>query len=118
LSAIAFTGADTGYLVGGCGTILKTYNGGGYPMGVPDIITNQSPINLYPNPASTEITVEIPDSSAPGSLIIYNLQGQELLSFRISGTITKVDISKLPSGVYFARLTGEKTVEVRKIIKE
>jgi hypothetical protein len=87
-------------------------------MGVPDLTTNPSPINIYPNPASTEITIEITASLAPGCLIIYNLQGQELLSSRISGTITKIDISKLPSGVYFARLTGEKTVEVGKIIKD
>ena len=87
-------------------------------MGVPELTTNQSPVNIYPNPASTEITIEIPASLAPSCLIIYNLQGKELLSSRISGTITKIDISKLPGGVYFARLIGEKTVTVKKIIKE
>jgi hypothetical protein len=47
-----------------------------------------------------------------------NLNGQEVLTRQITEPKTHVEISMLPSGVYFVRLTGERTVEVGKIIKE
>ena len=47
-----------------------------------------------------------------------NLTGQKLISQQVSELKTVIDISSLPSGVYFVRLTGDKTVEVGKIIKE
>jgi hypothetical protein len=118
LGAIAFTSPDTGYLVGSCGTILKTTNGGGYPVGVPELTTNPSPITIFPNPASTEIIVETTPLLMPGYLIIYNLQGQQLITCQITQSKTQVDISSLLSGIYFVRVTNDKTVEVEKFVKQ
>jgi len=47
-----------------------------------------------------------------------NVNGQQLITRHITEPKTVIDISSLPSGVYFVRLTGDKTVEVGKIIKE
>jgi hypothetical protein len=47
-----------------------------------------------------------------------NLNGQELISRLITEPKTIIDISTLPSGIYFVRVTGEKTVEVGKFIKQ
>ena len=118
LGSIDFTSPDTGYLVGSCGAILKTTNGGGFPMGVPDLISNTSPIKIFPNPATTEIVVEAVHSLLPGYFIIYNLQGQQLISRPVTESKTQLNISSLPSGVYFVRLSNDRTVEVGKIIKE
>jgi hypothetical protein len=47
-----------------------------------------------------------------------NLNGQVILTRQITEPKTPLDISSLPSGVYFVRLTGESTVEVGKFIKQ
>jgi len=75
----------------------------------------QSAFRLYPNPTSTNITIETP---AQSQLSILNLHGQELITRQITEPKTQIDISSLPAGVYFVRLTGERTVKVGKIVKQ
>jgi photosystem II stability/assembly factor-like uncharacterized protein len=112
LASIFFIDETTGYAVGDSGKIMKTINGG---VGIDNHNQTVSTLPIYPNPASTSITIE---NSTAGSLSVLNLQGQQLLQQEISGPNTTVDVSSLPCGVYFVRLTGEKTVQVRKIIKQ
>jgi hypothetical protein len=47
-----------------------------------------------------------------------NLHGQALIIRQITEPKTILDISNLPSGFYFVRLTGERTVEVGKFVKQ
>jgi hypothetical protein len=70
---------------------------------------------ILPNPASTSITIETP---AKCSLSIINLSGQQLLQQTITEPTTTIDVSGLKSGVYFVRLTGDKTVSVGKLLKQ
>ena len=78
----------------------------------------ESKISLCPNPATDIITVETSAVPAQGELSILNLQGQQLLTRQLTEPKTQIDISNLPSGVYFVRVTSEKTVEVGKFIKQ
>ncbi|MBC8465654.1 T9SS type A sorting domain-containing protein, partial [bacterium] len=75
----------------------------------------QTECSIYPNPASTHITVE---TQVPSQLSILNLNGLELLKQPITEPKTIIDISSLPNGVYFVRVMGEKTVRVGKFIKQ
>jgi hypothetical protein len=70
---------------------------------------------IYPNPSSSLITIE---TSGIGSLIITNLNGQFLMEYQITEPITQIDITAFPSGIYFIKLKNNKTVEVKKIVKE
>jgi hypothetical protein len=72
---------------------------------------------IKPNPATNEITIETSTTPAISQVSIMNLNGQEVLTSQITEPKTVIDISNLPSGVYFVRLTNDKTVEVGKIIK-
>jgi hypothetical protein len=88
---------------------------GSFPLGITP--HRNSDLTISPNPATNEITIET--STTPVSqLSIVNLNGQELLTRQITETKTQIDISTLTSGVYFVRLTNDKSVEVRKIIKQ
>ncbi|MCD6012114.1 MAG: Leucinerich repeat protein-like protein [Flavipsychrobacter sp.] len=85
-------------------------------------------ISIYPNPASTELTI-----SAPGGVkevSVWDLIGREMTSpsfdYRSGqaspqverGTLC-IDISSLPPGVYFVRMVGEDGgVAVRRFVKE
>jgi photosystem II stability/assembly factor-like uncharacterized protein len=115
LLSIYFPTVDTGYIVGDNGTILKTTNGGGFPVSSNDLASKSNNLNIYPNPTSTTITIETLSS---GRLSILNLHGQEVMKLQVTGPMIQIDISNLPNGVYFVRLTSEKMVEFGKFIKE
>ena len=77
--------------------------------------TSHSLVRIYPNPAIDKITI---GSAKFGNLSIMNLTGQKLISQQVSELKTVIDISSLPSVVYFVRFTNDKIVEGGKIIKE
>jgi hypothetical protein len=74
--------------------------------------------SLYPNPATDKITVEVSGKTNGSNLSILNIEGQQLITRQITEPKTHVDISMLLSGVYFVRLTGERTVSVGKFVKQ
>jgi hypothetical protein len=57
---------------------------------------------LYPNPASSNITLDLAyDSRWIGKMIqIVNLQGQIVLQVQITSKIQQIDINKLQAGIY------------------
>ena len=57
-------------------------------------------LTVYPNPSRSYISLPIIENSP---LWIYNIQGTEVLSLNKITASTKVDISQLKPGVYFAK---------------
>jgi hypothetical protein len=74
------------------------------------IITNYLNNNMI-------IINRLQNSSKENILSIYSINGKELLKRKIEGSRAQVDISDLRSGVYFARVAGDRNVVVRKIMK-
>jgi photosystem II stability/assembly factor-like uncharacterized protein len=118
LTSVFFTDANTGYAVGDSGVILKTTNGGGSTTGIANQTQIVNSLKIYPNPASDKITVEISSNPSKSELSILNINGQELITGQITESRTQLDISNLSEGVYFVRLTGEKTVQLGKFVKQ
>jgi hypothetical protein len=73
--------------------------------------------SIYPNPSSTQVTIETTAIPTQSHLSIVNINGQELMTRQITEAKTQLDISNLPGGVYFVRMTSERTVDVGKMIK-
>jgi len=67
---------------------------------------NESGLLMYPNPATNKITVETFAIPTKSQLSIMNLSGQQLITRQIIEPKTQIDISTLPEGVYFFRLTS------------
>ncbi|MBR4135187.1 MAG: DUF2436 domain-containing protein [Bacteroidales bacterium] len=67
-------------------------------VGVQDVEVSQ--FSIYPNPATTMITVE-----GEGVAEIYNTLGQMVMSDNVNGT-AQFNVSNLESGVYFVRMNG------------
>jgi hypothetical protein len=77
-------------------------------------------ITLFPNPTSGRFTVQLPDSriaSESVSIEIMNITGQKLISARLSKEKSDFDISDLPKGLYFAKISDGNKVSIIKIVK-
>ena len=71
---------------------------------------------LYPNPVNDKLTVEAHE--ALGTVEIYNLMGALVYSQKNCANKVEINTSDLQSGIYFIRLTNDKTSETRRFVKE
>jgi hypothetical protein len=77
--------------------------------------TVQNSCKIYPNPATNSLTVIRRDSKTELTGI-YNLVGSEVL--RVNKSDNQVDISSLPSGMYFIKTLTDHTVQTISFIKK
>jgi hypothetical protein len=80
-------------------------------------IPTKNQFTICPNPSSTQITIETSAVPTKFQISIFNLNGQEVIHQQIKEPRTVIDISYLPGGVYFVRMTGERSVSVEKFVK-
>ncbi|NOQ26158.1 MAG: DNRLRE domain-containing protein [Bacteroidales bacterium] len=74
-------------------------------------------ISIFPNPTSDWITFKTPNTLKDLLVVIYNVNGQELLKQQIKDNETHIDISSFAKGIYFVDFIIDNKKEVRKIIK-
>ena len=76
---------------------------------------------VYPNPTSGLVTIELKNPLTDGSLYqaqLFNGIGQELARFPLEASITPLDLSDYPSGVYHFILSNEQGANTYKIVKQ
>jgi hypothetical protein len=99
----------------GCNSLNEVFNA--CMTGLNEGNDTENQFSIIPNPSSTRIMIET-SSATPGyQIFIFNLNGQEVISQQITEHVKIIDIGHLPGGVYFVRMTGEKTTGVEKLIK-
>lgn len=88
-------------------------------IGVDDIANHTEDFRISPNPASSGIILEDYNKSTfkNATISIYNINGQKLIKHPLTDLKTFIDISTLKAGVYFVKMTGEKTIAIEKLIK-
>ena len=86
-------------------------SGTGTGTGVKNVTLSQA--HLYPNPATSSLTIAATDNI--NSIAITNLLGQTVYCNRFNAKEVKVDVADLSAGVYFVKING---CEVRKFVKE
>ncbi|MFA6922679.1 MAG: T9SS type A sorting domain-containing protein [Bacteroidales bacterium] len=74
-------------------------------------------LQVFPNPANTQITIELPQTAKQSTIIIYNINGEEVIKQQTTNNKTKIDVSTLPCGIYFIKVVAQDGVTVRKFIK-
>jgi len=106
---------STGYALNGC-NILRTLNGDTITITQIKNITNNSFINIYPNPASSSINIELIIPKNKLLLNIIDLTGRIVLQKKITNNET-INVSKLKKGIYFLNIKNEnKIIENKKLI--
>ncbi|MBF0694412.1 MAG: T9SS type A sorting domain-containing protein [Flavobacterium sp.] len=71
-----------------------------------DEVTENNPIQVYPNPTTDVVTIE----GEFESYELFTILGQKVLS----GTTAKLNLNHLQSGVYILQLDGSKTIKIVK----
>ena len=78
--------------------------------GSPSTIDRQKKNNvqLFPNPASEELTVSFTGGTLPEEIMLFDLFGKRVKSFTVSEGTNGflIDISNLRSGIYIVRILG------------
>lgn len=64
-------------------------------------------VKLFPNPARNELNLVYASDLKVQRVAIYSLVGKQLLNIKVKNTSAKIDIDKIPSGIYFARLIDD-----------
>jgi len=73
---------------------------------------------IYPNPANNQITVITANDNQQNLLSVFNINGKVLIIKHIEKNTTEIDVSTLPSGVYFVKIVNNTGVDIGKFIKE
>jgi len=80
--------------------------------------TTNNQLIIYPNPANSIVTIKSNEIMKEADLILYNLNGQELLKKKIKSSYSIIDITNLSDGIYLLKLKNNKQVMIGKIIKK
>lgn len=78
--------------------------------------TAKDDVVLYPNPAYDDLNVTFSKDMEVKTIAIYNLVGKQVSVYKTNGTSARLDIAKIPSGIYFLRLMDNagRTVSTRR----
>lgn len=86
--------------------------------GIADV--NAGSINLYPNPATTSVDIEIPSTVTNGTIKVFDILGKQVSVVNINNATTyKLNLSSLNQGMYYITVSAaDGTTFVGKLIKE
>jgi hypothetical protein len=83
------------------------------------VLSNESnqleDVNIYPNPVEDELSVKAPLGS---EITIFNTAGQNVKNTTSSGSITKISVNEIPSGLYIVKISNNgKTYNQKVVVK-
>ncbi len=66
----------------------------------------------HPNPASDHLIVQVGTHTGPKYLTLHNMLGHTVLATVASGTAARLDLTALPSGLYYLRINSDRGTSV------
>ena len=75
-------------------------------------------INLYPNPAGNQLNVMVEGVDRTSLIKVYNLVGKLVMQQGSSNTITQLNISKLPAGLYLVHVNDGNETRSARFVKK
>ncbi|MDR3680432.1 MAG: T9SS type A sorting domain-containing protein [Flavipsychrobacter sp.] len=88
-------------------TYIVAYNGSDNnppkkEAGVSALVAND--ISVYPNPASNDLAVTVPDITDVTSISICDIYGRQIQQQTVNNSVSHLDVSSLSSGTYFIQI--------------
>ena len=72
---------------------------------------------IFPSLSDDILTVKSKNNENIGILSIFDIYGRQMAVNREGSTIRKIDVSSLPKGIYFVRLSDQKANLVGKFVR-
>jgi hypothetical protein len=88
--------------------------------GLTDALANAINAVIYPNPATSQATLEINGLNQDAKIVISDLQGRILSQDQINAGTNRytINVSEMASGVYYIRIVTDSVVSTQKLIVE
>ena len=109
------------FQVGGWPVIMKL---SAETLGLPTATSDpwQQPVtfSIAPNPSTNQITITTSEALSNSRIEIYDQIGRNIINHQISSSATEINISSLPTGLYFVSLVddlGKRFGQVQKLVK-
>ena len=80
-----------------------------------EVIQLTNKLVVYPNPITEQMTVVGLNKDEYDKLLVYNMQGAQLLKQTITGETARIDISSLTEGVYLLVLRSSVTLKEKNL---
>lgn len=101
------------YVQAYCGEALSQYSEEARVSVLGIDAVEASNVNLYPNPASTTVTIDGIEGEA--TVTVVDMNGREVYNAKTNSNLS-IDLNGYAKGAYFVRIAGERTVAIRKLI--
>lgn len=75
-------------------------------------------ILVYPNPATEQFTISTREVTPDSHFALFDMNGRELLRKPLTQTLTPVDVSQLPAGIYLVKFIYNNEVQSVRILKQ
>ncbi|MCW5908811.1 MAG: T9SS type A sorting domain-containing protein [Chitinophagales bacterium] len=75
-------------------------------------------ISISPNPATTHLTITLPELTQPAALTITNISGSIVQTEQLNAANTTIPINHLPAGLYFVTVQNQQQCIVKKLVKQ
>ena len=82
-------------------------------------VDDKNSINIFPNPVSNYLTLEINQNKVGSRVEVYDVYGKQLLIQYITNESNILDFSELSAGIYWLQIKNNtKTFKILKVVKE
>jgi DNA-binding beta-propeller fold protein YncE len=94
-------------------------NSSALPLGISPFDVSNNLLKIYPNPASSEISLELNSDLKNAELSVINILGERVLTQYLGiSQISSIDISSLTNGIYFIQIRDNNKTFTQKFIKQ
>jgi hypothetical protein len=76
-----------------------------------------SDIQIYPNPFTSELTIQT-SGNREYSVELITITGNTIYQSKTEGNFHRINLRELSSGIYFVRMKSDNIISVRKVIKQ
>jgi blue copper oxidase len=82
-------------------------------------ISDNIPFRVFPNPANTNVTIELAEQLSQAVVTLQNVLGEMMLKSELNGNSnSSLDLSSLTPGIYFLQVRSGNRLSTRKLIKQ
>ena len=80
-------------------------------------VNNNDAMEIYPNPSTDKLTIQIASASTVTNVEITDISGQTVARFELTNGNNTIGIANLNTGSYFVKVSNSEMSAVKKFVK-